>query len=221
MKNIFIFDADGVVIKREMYFSQRLARDLDIPEEKIMNFFRNEYKDCAVGKADLKQVLGKYMKIWEWRESVDNLLKYWFEGEQELNEEIVNEIKSLREKGYICCLATNNESYRTKYLTDKIGLKDLFDFIFSSSEVGHLKSEDEFWKYALERLGVKNIDDVFVWESDDGIVKKVKKLGMKGFLFTDTKEFMEKMSELFKHERIENKKESLHNYFFEYYETEN
>ena len=162
MKHIVIFDADEVVIKREMYFSQRLARDFNIPEEKIMKFFRNEYKECAVGKADLKETLEKYLEKWGWKGTTDDLLKYWFENEREVDEEMAREIKSLRVKGHVCCLATNNEYYRTKYLADEVGLGQLFDRIFSSAEIGHLKSENEFWKYVEKKLE-RNLDDIVVW----------------------------------------------------------
>lgn len=208
MKRIIIFDADEVVIKREMYFSQRLARDFDIPEEKIMEFFRKEYKDCAVGKADLKKVLKKYIDDWGWKGSVDDLLKYWFEGEREIDKEMAHEIKSLRAKGYICCLATNNEIYRTKYLVDEVGLGNLFDHIFSSSEVGHLKSENEFWKYVEKKLE-SNLDDIIVWDSDEKNIKKVSELGMKGFLFKDMKDFREKMGELLYQKEMEHEGRKL------------
>lgn len=209
MKNIIIFDADEVVIKREMYFSQRLARDFGIPEDDIMQLFRNEFKDCAIGKADLNEVLEKYVEKWGWKGSVDDLLKYWFENEREVNEEITNEIKSLRAKGYICCLATNNEAHRTKYLSETVGLKDLFDHIFSSSEIGHMKSESEFWKYIQEKLGLKDLENVVVWESDGKIIEKAAEFGMKGFLYTDMNDFQEKMGEILEQKEIEHEGRKL------------
>lgn len=195
MKKIVIFDADEVVIKREMYFSQRLARDFDIPEEKIMEFFRNEYKDCAVGKADLKKALKKYMDAWGWKGSVDDLLRYWLESEREIDEEMANEIKSLRAKGYICCLATNNEYYRTRYLTEEAGLENLFDHIFSSAEIGYLKAENGFWKYVENKLET-DLTDIIVWDSDEKNIKKVSELGMRGFVFKGAKDFKKIMDEL-------------------------
>lgn len=209
MKKIIIFDADGVVIKREMYFSQRLARDFDIPEEKIMQFFRNEYKDCAVGKADLKKVLKKYINDWGWKGSVDDLLKYWLESEQELDEEMVGEIKSLKERGCICCLATNNEGYRTKYLVETVGLKNLFDYIFSSSEIGHLKSQDNFWEYVQEKLGLKDMDNVAVWDNDEKNIEKVTELGAKGFLFDGVDNFREKVNEILGQKEMEYRERRL------------
>jgi putative hydrolase of the HAD superfamily len=198
MEKVIIFDADEVVVKREMYFSQRLAMDFNIPEEQIMQFFRNEFKDCAVGKVNLKEALEKYLPMWSWEGSVDDLLKYWFKNERELDEELVNEIKSLRAKGCICCLATNNEAYRTKYLAEEVGLGNYFDHIFSSSKIGCLKSENGFWKYVWDKLGVKDKENIVVWDSDEKIVEKVSQLGMKGFLFSGMENFRGKMNEILK-----------------------
>jgi len=209
MKKIIIFDADGVVVKREMYFSQRLARDFGIPEEDIMQFFRNEFKDCAVGRADLREALKKYVSMWGWDGSIDDLLKYWFENEKELDEELIKEINILRAKGFICCLATNNEVYRTKYLAETVGLKNLFDYIFSSAEISHLKIEDEFWKYIQEKLGLKDLENIIVWESDGKIIEKAAELGMKGFLFDGVDNFREKIVEVFSQKEIEHEGRKL------------
>ncbi|HLM84017.1 MAG TPA: HAD family hydrolase [Candidatus Bathyarchaeia archaeon] len=171
MKNTIIFDADEVVVKREMYFSQRLAGDFNIPEEKVMDFFRNEYRECATGKTDLKKVLEKYINVWGWEGSVDDLLKYWFEHEREIDDEMVQEIKSLRARGYTCCLATNNESYRTRYLVNEVGLGNLFDHIFSSAEIGHLKVENDFWRHVENTLET-SLTDIIVWDSDEKTSKR-------------------------------------------------
>ncbi len=203
MKKIFIFDADEVVLKREMYFSQRLARDFGIPEEEIMKFFRKEYKDCAVGKADLKDVLKEYVEVWEWNGSIEDLMEYWLENEREINEAVVDEIRNLRKRGYVCCLATNNEKYRTRYLLEEVGLKDLFDHFFSSSEVGYLKSEDEFWKFVREKIGTDEQGGIVVWDSDEKNVEKVNELGMTGFLFTSEENFKEKVNEITNQKKLE------------------
>jgi putative hydrolase of the HAD superfamily len=196
MEKVIIFDADEVVVKREIYFNFRLEKEYGIPVAKTAPFFQNEYKLCAVGKEDLKKELEKRIKTWGWKGSVDNLLKYWLEGERETDDEMIREINSLRGKGYICCLATNNEAYRTKYLVEEVELGNLFDYIFSSSKIGHLKSEDSFWKYVWDEIGVNDKENIVVWDSDEKIVKKVTQLGMKGFLFGGAENFRGKIREI-------------------------
>lgn len=49
-----IFDADGVLIKAER-FSLHLERDYGITKERTLPFFTGIFKDCLIGKADLKE----------------------------------------------------------------------------------------------------------------------------------------------------------------------
>ncbi len=191
MGKIIVFDADEVVVKRKVYFNFRLERDYGIPVEKTAPFFQNEYKSCAVGKADLKEELEKHIDAWGWKGTVEELLEFWFESERELDEELIKEIKSLRAKGHVCCLATNNEIYRTKYLIQDVGLGGYFDYVFSSAEIGHLKSENEFWKYVMQKMNISKPDKITVWDSDQKIADKTNELGMKGFRYKDINFFRE------------------------------
>ena len=60
-----LLDADGVAIKPHPYFSQRLEDDFGISAEKILIFFRGEFKNCTLGKADLKdEISAKYLPAW-------------------------------------------------------------------------------------------------------------------------------------------------------------
>ena len=62
MKNTIkavIFDTDGMIIRSEKYFSQRFSDEFNIPMEKILPFFKNEFQLCLVGKADIKTELNK------------------------------------------------------------------------------------------------------------------------------------------------------------------
>ncbi|MFA5926200.1 MAG: HAD family hydrolase [Parcubacteria group bacterium] len=197
MKNIIIFDADGVVVKREIYFNSRLERDYGIPAEETAPFFKNEYKLCAVGKADLEEELEKHIDAWGWKGTMDELIKYWFESERELDEEIVQEIKSLQELGYMCCLATNNEAYRTKYLVQEVGLGKVFDKTFSSSQLGYLKSQKRFWEELSERLeGVKR-NEVLVWDNDEENIKAAKEFGFTARRYRGYDDFRTEMQKLF------------------------
>ncbi len=78
MIKIVVFDVDGIVIRREMYFSQRFSREFGVPIEEILPFFENEFQLCLTGKADLKKEISKYFGRWGWKKSIDELFSYWF-----------------------------------------------------------------------------------------------------------------------------------------------
>ncbi len=138
MIKIILFDCDGPIIHREKYFSQRLKeeRGIEVNLDKDNSFFNGEFLLCETGKADLKQVLPKWLDTWHWKGSIDELLEYWFSNEAETNIEMLNYIKSLKQRGIKCYLATNNEKYRVKYLLETVGLQKHFDGCFASCDLG-------------------------------------------------------------------------------------
>lgn len=184
MIKAIIFDTDGMVINREMYFSQRFSQEFGVPTEKVLPFFKNEFQLCLVGKADLKQELTKYLNQWNWQKSVDNLLSYWFEHESNLNKKVLGSVKTLRGKGVHCYLDTNNEKYRVQYLFENLGLKKFFDGAFSSDELGFLKPQLGFWSAIHERLGKPDKSEVLVWDDDKENVESAKKFGFQSELYS-------------------------------------
>ncbi|EKD94392.1 MAG: hypothetical protein ACD_26C00069G0001 [uncultured bacterium] len=50
-------------------FNIQLARDYGIADNITSLFFNGEFKDCIIGKKDLKKVLPKYLKEWGWKKT--------------------------------------------------------------------------------------------------------------------------------------------------------
>lgn len=189
-----IFDVDGVIIKRELYFSERLMRDRGIAAEKVMPFFKEVFPLCVVGKADLKEELLKCLPAWDWSGSVDEFLAYWFGSETDVNIALLEHVKDLRTRGIRCYLYTNNERYRTEYIWNTLNLKNSFDGIFSSGETGYRKSEQEFWETVYERLGRPKKRDIVVWDDNADDLQAVKDLGFRGERYTDFNSYAQRMA---------------------------
>lgn len=184
MVKVVIFDADGVVVNKPAFFSECLARDYDIPLEKIRPFFQNEFQPCLVGKADLKEQLKKYLPIWGWKVSVDDLLAYWFKAEHYIDERLVKSIENCRRSGVRCYLATVQEKYRTTYLKEQMGFDKLFDGIFSSAELGYRKQDSEFWQKVFNSIGVKEKPEVLVWDDDQVAIDTAQAFGFNAHLYS-------------------------------------
>src|SRR6266550_2446895 len=144
-----LFDADGVTINTTERFSSYLDRKYGISVEVTNPFFLGVFQKCIIGKADLKEEIGKYLPKWGWKKSVDDFLKIWFESEHTIHQPLIDEIHKLRKRGIKCYLATNQEKYRTQYILENMGFENVFDGTFSSSEVGHLKHTDEYYQHIL------------------------------------------------------------------------
>ena len=64
MTKVVLLDADGVVIKKgDGYFSDRFVAEYGAPAEEVRAFFKNEFRLCQVGKADLKEELANYQAV--------------------------------------------------------------------------------------------------------------------------------------------------------------
>lgn len=194
-----VFDADELIIKRKEYFSAKLSRKHNIPEEKIMPFFKGEFQKCVVGTEDLKEAIQPYLKDWNWNGTSEDFLKYWFESEQEIDERVLELINNLKSKGIKCYLATNQEKYRTEYLRKNLGFENIFDGIYSSCEMGYKKPEKEFFEYINDDLEKKegiSSEEIMFWDNDEANVAATKGIGWERHLYDSFDNFEKIISQI-------------------------
>lgn len=190
-----LLDADGLVIAKHDYFSQRLVDEKGAPPEKVMPFFKGEFGLCTVGKADLKDCLEKYLADWNWSGSVDELLNYWFSGEAATDEQVLQVVDTLKSNGIKVYLASDNEKYRAEYVRNEMGLESRFDGVFFSCDLGFKKSQPEFFQEVLKKLGI-NPQDLAFWDDDSKNVEVAKSLGLQANAFTSFEEFNQQLKQL-------------------------
>jgi putative hydrolase of the HAD superfamily len=195
MIKTIIFDADGMVLKRGVLPSDKIAKEFNITIEKLSVFFKNEFQLCKVGKADIKKILKNYLPSWGWNKSTDEFLDYWFKFDSNLNQEMLASIKELRSRGIRCYLATNNEKYRTEYFKNVLNFKNIFDGIFSTCNIGYSKSQQKFWQKVHELLENPNKKEVLCWDNDEKNVKAAKDFGFSAELYTGFDNYKNKIND--------------------------
>lgn len=187
MTKAILFDADGVVINRDSWFSKRFSEEYKVPHEEIQKFFNTEFQPCLIGKADIKQAIKPYLEKWGWKKSVDAMLKYWFESENNPNQAVIESINQLKRQGISCYLATNQEKYRMEYMADKMGFLQLFDHMFVSCEISHKKPDDKFFDYIWDSLqyldGISDKKEVMLWDNKEEVVKSGNEYGFDSHQF--------------------------------------
>jgi putative hydrolase of the HAD superfamily len=188
-----IFDADGVVINRDLYFSQQFSQEFNIPLEKLEAFFHTEFVPCITGRADLKVVLEPYLKAWGWNKGVDELLKYWFSTEDRPNTELLNQIVQLQAQDIKCYLATNQEKYRAHYLAENMGFLKRFDYLFFSCEMHRRKPEQEYFDYLWDSIQYLDfIDDkkeVLLFDDTPTVIDAANAFGFQAHLYQNLEQF--------------------------------
>lgn len=192
MQKIYLFDADGVTVApREKYFSQRYAADKGVSSEVIMPLFRKEFGDCVTGKKELSEVLKDYVGVWQWPGTIEELLEYWWAGENKRNEPVLQAIQKLRAAGAPCYLATDQVKERKEYLLGTVGLEKEFDGSFFSCDLGTTKDTEAYWYKVLDALGNPDPIGVYFWDDEPENVSAARAAGINAFLFTNL-EAMEK-----------------------------
>ncbi len=181
IKAIF-WDADGVIINSKR-FSAQIEKDYGITREMTSSFFENEFQDCLVGKRDLKKELERYIPAWRWKGTTDDLLTYWFSTGDELNQDVLQEIKKLKSKNIPLFLLTNQEHYRTEYMRNELGFGELFDTIFSSSYVGHLKTDIAFFENVFSQLPSLKPHEALFWDDDMENIAVAKAFGIQAYYY--------------------------------------
>jgi putative hydrolase of the HAD superfamily len=148
-----LFDIDGVLIPEdENFFHGRLARDYNVPLEHIIPFFLTEFPDCLKGKKEIHKALEDYLPMWSWTGTVDDLLEYWFGKEARVDDRMTSIIDELKKNGFEVYIASNQEKQRAMYLMETVGFKDIFSRHFFSCDLGHLKSEGDYFENMLRHV---------------------------------------------------------------------
>ncbi|HAQ03079.1 hypothetical protein A2467_02000 [Candidatus Nomurabacteria bacterium RIFOXYC2_FULL_36_8] len=194
MIKVLIFDADGVLINGDI-FSERFSKEYGIDIDKINPFFDGPFKDCLVGKADLKEVITPYLEEWGWKDGVDNFLEYWFSSEQSINQELIDCIQEYRKNGIKCVMATNQEKYRADYIFNKIGFVNSFDKMYVSAHLGHKKTNIEFFEKLVKDLGDIKKDEILFWDDDIENIKTAKGFGINAEVYTTFADFKQKIKD--------------------------
>ena len=195
-KQVILFDADGVVIRSEM-FSTHYQKTQGLSPDDMLPFYKGIFQECLTGKADLKEVIVPWLKKWKWDGDVDGFLLQWFQYEHKIDQQIVDLIRDLRKNSVSCYLATNQEKYRTQYMRKEMNFEKIFDGIFSSAEVGSKKPQAEFYEFIFRKLGI-NKDKILYIDDTASHVEGAKEARIDAYHYTEFEPFNEYVKPLLK-----------------------
>ena len=199
MLKAIIYDNDGMICHGTR-FSDRYCAEFGLDVNVMSPFFDGPFKNCLVGKADLKEELSKVLEIWKWGGTVDEIIEYWFDSGDKLDNEIFPTISKLREQGLIVCLATNQEKYRTEYLVKKFGYDKVFNDIFSSAELGAYKNSEKglqkTFDFLNDKYGIQDKGEIMYWDDREGNVEHINQFGMNGQHYKNYEDFRSVMEQV-------------------------
>jgi putative hydrolase of the HAD superfamily len=194
-----IFDSDGMLVHGPR-FSDKYVADHDIAITLMSPFFAGPFQQCIVGKADLLEELRKgWLEKWKWKGSAEELLNYWFSVGDVGDETVLASVPALRRKNIFCVVATNQEKYRTEYLSKTFRYDLAFNKVYSSAYIGSKKPEREFFAHITDDLaeayGIARPNEVMFWDDDLDNVRGADDFGFDARHFTDAASYTRVMTE--------------------------
>ena len=99
-----------------------------------------------------------------------------------LADNAIETLKLVKSKGLKTALLCNGSIMRTNLLIDRFGLRDFFDVIIISEEVGYEKSTGIPFKAALRKLSLQPDQAVMVGDNPEEDLEGAKKAGIKSVL---------------------------------------
>ncbi|HSX24874.1 MAG TPA: HAD-IA family hydrolase [Candidatus Andersenbacteria bacterium] len=191
MNKILLLDVDDVIITGE-HFSYCLERDYGLTREDTSAFYKYDFMECLLGKADIKKKLAPFLVEWGYKKGIDTFLEYWFTSHNKIDDRIIAIVKSLNALGIHSYLATNQEKYRSEYLWETLGFKHIFTGMFSSSAIGCVKAEPEFFRYIIKTLTTEPSNLLF-FDDDQKNIDSANSVGIDACLYTDFEGFDSKI----------------------------
>lgn len=190
------FDLGGVILRTEF----------QAPRQRLAERLRMEYDDLdkVVFDSDsgVRAALGKISADEHWAailkrlkqpaSELEAIRREFFAGDV-LDRTLLDYLRSLRGRYKTGLISNAWGDLRDFIVREKF--EDAFDAMIISAEVGATKPEPRIFEIALETLGVKPQEAVFV---DDFLVniEGCKKVGMKGIHFKDAESTLQQLKKL-------------------------
>jgi putative hydrolase of the HAD superfamily len=156
-----LWDADGVLQQVPASWFELLGKTIGDEESMaLLDLLLPQMEGASRGTVAMTQRLPAALEECGLSEHVDQVSEVW--GTIEPIEESRAFVRELREAGFGCHLATNQDDLRTSYMRARMGYDELLDECFYSCEVGAAKPDEEFFHRVAGSLGVELGELVFV-----------------------------------------------------------
>jgi HAD superfamily hydrolase (TIGR01549 family) len=149
---VLLLDVDGVLVKQHKLFSHAYAEEYGYDKGDFDKFFAVHHEEALRGKKNYDDLIIEHKDVWRWDKEPKELMGKWysFGFEENLDLELIKLVEKKRSRNLKVYLATNQETGRAKFLEDRFS--DFLDGVFSSSQIGAVKEEPEFFKYVIKQL---------------------------------------------------------------------
>jgi putative hydrolase of the HAD superfamily len=181
-----LFDADGVLqypaVDYRLVFDKIFAARAQDAERLLSDIFLIE-RASLDGKRDFKADLTELLARWGFLQNVEQILN--ISTQIASSDAVFSTIRSLRSQGFLCCLASNQQPYRARYMSNTLGYSGQFDKEFYSCDLGFIKPDRKYFDAILSRLD-QQADTVLFIDDQEANVVAARSAGLNGAVFSGT-----------------------------------
>lgn len=152
---VILFDADGVIQTTHPPFLEKLAAiplDGDSSVEEFVREVAALERSALTGAGDFAASLGELLQLHQSPMNTNNALNLL--NLVNVDHGILSAIAEIRRRGVLCCLATNQQRHRAKYMSKTLGYHRLLDVEFYSCHLGIAKPDEAYFERVLDNLGL-------------------------------------------------------------------
>lgn len=192
-----IFDVGGVLHTDEMKFVQQdIISTLGLTKKMYDNNYPKLIQPLSKGQISEKQFWSLFLKETNSKQDVPrkSLFTKEFNKRYKVNKDVSKIAKSLKEQGYKLAVLSNTITSHVK-INKKMGIYNNFPIQIFSCEVGLNKPDPDIYKLALDKLGTKSEETVFIDDKQE-FVNVARKLRLKGIVFKDANNLIEELKKL-------------------------
>ncbi len=166
----FLFDLDGVIVDSSEFHKKSW---IEVMSKLRINFGEEDFKNTFGLTNDA--IIRKYIpgssdeEIRKIAEEKERVYRELAKGNIKPIPNSLKFIKFLKKSGIKLALVSSTPIENIKFLSDEIGIKNLFDVIVSGSDIKHGKPNPECYLIAAEKIGVPTKKCWVVEDSQHGI----------------------------------------------------
>ncbi len=171
VKAIF-FDFDDTLQSRKgayrLYCESFLSKYFpNISEEERLKKLDEMEEHVDGGYKDREVYFPEMIQLWQWEnhppmQELYDSFNYDFGKHIVMLDGAVDVLKEIKNKGYILGCITNGVSSLQNIKLDTAGIRDLFDVVVVSGDIGIYKPDRRIFDYAIQLAGVRNEESLYV-----------------------------------------------------------
>ena len=178
-----LFDADGVLQRPGADFRAACAAILGERALEIERFMRELFaleKPALTGERDFLADMDGFLAGYGLVDRTNDVLAIWTAIETDAA--MFAEVAALRRRGVLCCLATNQQPFRGRHMSETLGYRELFDHEFYSHSLGVAKPDPSYFRAIAKRLALAPAEMLFI-DDHEANVLGAREAGLHAELF--------------------------------------